>query len=58
MESENGGVAIARGWSIKSLDVMNKVAVLEDGAQLKYEKCLIATGVFNFLYAFVKIQYS
>ncbi|ERL88607.1 hypothetical protein D910_05992 [Dendroctonus ponderosae] len=44
LESENGGVAVARGWSIKRLDVLNKVAVLDDGEQVKYEKCLIATG--------------
>lgn len=44
MTSENGGVAIARGWSITRVDVMDKLAYLEDGEAIKYNKCLIATG--------------
>ncbi|XP_050297937.1 apoptosis-inducing factor 1, mitochondrial isoform X2 [Anthonomus grandis grandis] len=44
MKSENGGVAVARGWSVSHLDVMEKLAYLDDGSQIKYNKCLIATG--------------
>ncbi|XP_066259288.1 apoptosis-inducing factor 1, mitochondrial [Euwallacea similis] len=44
MDSEHGGVAVARGWTIKHLDVMEKLAYLEDGVAIKYNKCLIATG--------------
>lgn len=44
MTSENGGVAVARGWSITQVDVMDKLAYLEDGEAIKYNKCLIATG--------------
>lgn len=44
MNSKNGGVAVARGWSITHLDVMQKVAYLDDGKEIKYNKCLIATG--------------
>ncbi|KAL1505760.1 hypothetical protein ABEB36_005248 [Hypothenemus hampei] len=44
MNSENGGVAIARGWTITHLDVTEKLAFLEDGEPIKYDKCLIATG--------------
>lgn len=44
MDSENGGVAIARGWSIDHIDVTENVAYLENGEAIKYNKCLIATG--------------
>lgn len=40
----NGGVAVARGWTAKKLDVFEKKAILEDGYEITYEKCLIATG--------------
>lgn len=42
--SENGGIAVARGWTIKKLDVINKKAILEDDTEITYEKCLLATG--------------
>lgn len=42
--AENGGVAVARGWNVKKIDVPNKTAYLQDGYQIKYEKCLLATG--------------
>lgn len=44
LKRENGGVAIARGWTVKKLDVRNNTAILEDGHEIQYEKCLIATG--------------
>lgn len=40
----NGGVAVARGWRVDKIDVIEKTAYLEDGAAIKYGKCLIATG--------------
>jgi programmed cell death 8 (apoptosis-inducing factor) len=40
----NGGVAVARGWNVKKLDVFERKAILEDGYEITYEKCLIATG--------------
>lgn len=43
-ESENGGVSVARGWHVKSVDVLNKKVELEDGYEIQYDKCLIATG--------------
>ncbi|XP_012273636.1 apoptosis-inducing factor 1, mitochondrial [Orussus abietinus] len=43
-ESEKGGVAVARGWKVKKIDVEKKVAVLENGYEIHYEKCLLATG--------------
>lgn len=40
----SGGVAIVRGYTVKKLDVENRVAILTDGTEIKYQKCLIATG--------------
>lgn len=44
MNKENGGVAVARGWTVKRLDVENRKAYLEDDYEIEYGKCLIATG--------------
>lgn len=41
---KKGGVAIATGWSVTKLDVINKIAYLEDGHEIKFDKCLIAVG--------------
>lgn len=43
-DSPNGGVAVARGWSITHIDVVERKAYLEDGKAINYDKCLIATG--------------
>lgn len=43
-ESDKGGVAVAMGWKVTKIDVVNKTAILEDGHEIKYNKCLIATG--------------
>ncbi|XP_069678295.1 apoptosis-inducing factor 1, mitochondrial isoform X1 [Periplaneta americana] len=40
----NGGVAVARGWTVKKIDAYEKKAILEDGYEISYDKCLIATG--------------
>lgn len=47
LASENGGVAVARGWSVDKIDVVNKTAYLEDGYKINYDKCLIATGMLS-----------
>lgn len=44
VSSEKGGVAVAKGWSVKKIDVFNKYVYLEDDHKIKYDKCLIATG--------------
>ncbi|XP_022910204.2 apoptosis-inducing factor 1, mitochondrial [Onthophagus taurus] len=44
LDTPNGGVAVARGWSISHLDVVERIAYLENGQEIKYGKCLIATG--------------
>ena len=41
---ENGGVAVLTGKKVVQLDVRGNVARLNDGSQITYEKCLIATG--------------
>lgn len=43
-ELENGGVSVATGWKVDKIDVINKIATLHDGYQIKFEKCLLATG--------------
>lgn len=45
MESPNGGVAVARGYSVANVNVDKQIATLTDGTEIKYDKCLIATGV-------------
>lgn len=47
MKSEKGGVAIATGWKITKIDAINKKVTLDDGYEVKYDKCLIATGEFR-----------
>lgn len=43
-DSPNGGVSIVRGYTVKKIDVENRIAFLDDGTEIKYGKCLIATG--------------
>lgn len=40
----NGGVSIVRGYTVKKIDVENRTAILTDATEIKYNKCLIATG--------------
>lgn len=47
MKASNGGVSVARGWAVTKLDVNNKYAMLDDGTQIHFNKCLIATGIIN-----------
>ncbi|XP_076231623.1 apoptosis inducing factor isoform X2 [Calliopsis andreniformis] len=44
IESDKGGVAVATGWKVTKIDVPNKTVTLEDNSEIKYDKCLIATG--------------
>lgn len=44
MDEPNGGVAIVRGYTVKKIDVEDRVAILTDGTEIKYGKCLLATG--------------
>ncbi|XP_054852094.1 apoptosis-inducing factor 1, mitochondrial isoform X2 [Eublepharis macularius] len=41
---ENGGVAVLSGRKVVHMDVRGNVAKLDDGTQISYDKCLIATG--------------
>lgn len=44
LDEPNGGVAIVRGYTVKKVDVENRLAILSDGTEIKYGECLIATG--------------
>ncbi|KAB0799369.1 hypothetical protein PPYR_07249 [Photinus pyralis] len=44
MSNPKGGVAVAKGWVVTHLDVVGKKVFLEDGYEISYDKCLIATG--------------
>lgn len=43
-DRENGGVSIVKNLRLSKLDPDNKVAYLENGQSIKYEKCLLAPG--------------
>lgn len=43
-EAKNGGISVATGRRVVKIDTVNQVAHLEDGAKVKYGKCLLATG--------------
>lgn len=42
--TKNGGISIARGWKVESINVSEKKVKLNDGKEISYNKCLIATG--------------
>lgn len=44
LNEPNGGVTIVRGYTVKKIDVENRIAILADDTEIKYQKCLIATG--------------
>lgn len=44
LDSPNGGVAIVRGYTVQSIDVAGKKAILSDGTAIEYDECLLATG--------------
>lgn len=41
---ENGGVAVLTGYKVVKIDANDQSVFLQDGTQIKYDKCLIATG--------------
>jgi programmed cell death 8 (apoptosis-inducing factor) len=43
-ESKNGGVSVIRGYHVKSLHLNEQKILLDDGTELTYDKCLLATG--------------
>ncbi|XP_055856422.1 putative apoptosis-inducing factor 1, mitochondrial isoform X2 [Episyrphus balteatus] len=44
LDNPNGGIAVAQGYAVKKIDPKNRVATLDDGTEIQYEKCLLATG--------------
>lgn len=43
-DSHNGGVSVIRGYSVVKINVAEQKVILDDGTELTYEKCLVATG--------------
>lgn len=43
-ESVNGGIAVAHGYTVKKIDPKRRIATLDDGTEIEYSKCLLATG--------------
>lgn len=43
-DAQNGGVSVIRGYSVVKLSVADQKVLLDDGTELTYDKCLIATG--------------
>lgn len=44
MESVNGGIAVAQGLKVKKIDPSKRIVTLNDGYEISYDECLIATG--------------
>lgn len=40
----NGGVSVIRGYTVKKLNVNEQKVLLDDGTEITYDKCLLATG--------------
>ncbi|XP_015930256.1 apoptosis-inducing factor 1, mitochondrial [Parasteatoda tepidariorum] len=44
LERKNGGVAVIRGTKVIKIDPVSQTVYLNNGGEITYEKCLIATG--------------
>lgn len=43
-DAKNGGVSVIRGYSVVKLNIGDQKVTLDDGSEITYDKCLIATG--------------
>ncbi|CRL02497.1 CLUMA_CG015196, isoform A [Clunio marinus] len=43
-DASNGGVSVIRGYSVVKLDINEQKVLLDEGTEITYDKCLIATG--------------
>ncbi|XP_052852904.1 putative apoptosis-inducing factor 1, mitochondrial isoform X1 [Drosophila gunungcola] len=43
-DSANGGIAVAQGFAVKKIDAQKRIVTLNDGYEIGYDECLIATG--------------
>ncbi|XP_017097754.2 putative apoptosis-inducing factor 1, mitochondrial isoform X2 [Drosophila bipectinata] len=43
-DSSNGGISVAQGFAVKKVDAQKRIVTLNDGYQISYDTCLIATG--------------
>jgi len=44
MSRENGGISILKGHKVKKIDTESQIATIDDGRQIRFDKCLVATG--------------
>lgn len=44
LENKNGGVSVIRGKKVVKIDPVSQTVHLDTGEEIKYEKCLLATG--------------
>lgn len=49
---ENGGISLLRGHQVVKLDPHKKRVYLDDGSEISYDKCLLATGKYQDAYIF------
>lgn len=47
MSRPHGGVAVARGIRVQKIVPEEHIAYLSNGKKIKYDKCLIATGLLQ-----------
>ena len=45
---ENGGISVLKGRRVEKVDSKNQIAYLDDGTEIGYDKCLIATGELKY----------
>lgn len=50
---ENGGISVLCGRQVVKLDPHKKRVYLDDGSEISYEKCLLATGMHHDVYIFL-----
>ncbi|XP_016971476.2 putative apoptosis-inducing factor 1, mitochondrial isoform X1 [Drosophila rhopaloa] len=43
-DSANGGISVAQGFAVKKVDAQKRIVTLNDGYEIGYNECLIATG--------------
>ena len=43
-DRENGGISVLRGRRVEKVDSDKQIAYLDDDTEIRYDKCLIATG--------------
>ena len=50
LETKHGGVSIAKERRVVKIDPIEKKALLDDGVEIRFNKCLLATGFFIYCF--------